>query len=293
MCFHAAFAYRATLPPLIASSRVAMRDFLSGTIVSRFIRVSLLSGCLALALPSRAHADAEPLSGFGFLQLESSARAAALGGSLSALYADDVNVLFHNPALLNADMNGVASLSYLNYLYDVNAGFLAYAQEFQGIGTVAAGIRFLTWGEMTERDETGEELGTFGATDVALTVGLSRDAGEGLRYGGNVHLVRSNIASFNAVALAADAGVAYHVPDQGLTVSASINNVGRALDSFGSVDDDLPLDLRLAVSKRLAHVPLLLSLTAYNLHQPTDAPDDVGTVNRAFQFLKLGAEFRF
>src|SRR5690606_6725755 len=123
----------------------------------------------------------------------------------------------------------------------------------------------------SERDETGAELGTFGASDVALTVGVAREMGDGLSYGANVHLVRSNIADFNALALAADLGVAYYVPDHGFTVSASVNNLGRAVDSFGTVDDELPLDLRLAVSKRLEHVPLMLSVTAYNLHQPNDA----------------------
>ena len=271
-----------------------MRDSLrTGSLRAGALLLTLLVAATIPVVTVPARADTGPLSGFGFLQMEPSARAAALGGSLSGLYGDDVNVLFYNPALLNESMHRSFSLSYLNFLHDVNAGFLAYSRVVPAVGTVAVGLRFLSWGDVSGRDESGEDTGSFGATDVALTVGAAREAGDRLRYGANLHLVRSNIASFNALALAADAGIAYHVPDHGLTFSASLNNLGRALDSFGAVDDELPLDLRVAVSKRLQHVPLLLSLTAYNLHQPDDVTDDAGAVNHAFQFLKIGTEFQF
>ena len=51
--------------------------------------VLLVVGAAFLAMPAQAQPG--DLSGFGFLRLEPSARAAALGGSFSAVYGDDVN----------------------------------------------------------------------------------------------------------------------------------------------------------------------------------------------------------
>lgn len=248
---------------------------------------------LAACFPQQTRADAGPVTGFSFLQLEPSARAAALGGSLNGIYGDDVNAFFYNPALLNEQMHRSFSLSYLNYLHDVSAGFAVYSREVQGVGVMAAGIRFLTWGEIDGRDEQGQETENFGASDVALTIGVARPAGDGLTYGANVHFVRSNIASHNASAIAADAGVAYYVPGHGLTLSASVNNLGHTLNSLGTVADELPLDVRIAVSKRLQHVPLLLSLTAYNLNRLDDVTEDAGVLGQAMEFVRVGAEFQF
>lgn len=270
-----------------------MRDSCSLSTSHFSVRQFLFSLLVFMLIPAAARAEVGPLTGFGFLSMEPSARAAALGGSLSAVNGDDVNVLFYNPALLTEESHRVLSLSYLNYLSDINAGFVAYGRSVPQVGTMAVGLRFLTWGEVRGADELGNETGTFGASDVALTVAGSRAHGEHLHFGVGVHLVRSAIAEYRASALAADLGVAYVWPDRNVTLSASVNNLGKALNSFGDVEDDLPLDLRIAASKRLAHVPLLLSITAYNLNRPGDAPDDIGALNRAFQFLVIGAEFQF
>ena len=252
--------------------------------------------CVLLSLftaASVAVAQPGPLSGFGFLRLEPSARATALGGSFSAVYGDDVNALFFNPAHLNAEMHGALSLSYLNHLSDLNAGFLAYAREVGGVGTFGAGLRFLSWGELEGADETGARTGTFGASDVALTVGGARASGERLRYGANVHLVHSSIEAYGATALATDLGATYRLPGQNLTFSASLHNAGVTLSSLGQERDELPLDVRVGMAKRLRYVPLLISVTGYDLQNLGDAPEGAQAVDRVLHHLTLGTEFQF
>lgn len=248
---------------------------------------------LALLAPLHANAQSGPVTGFSFLKLEPSARAAALGGSFGAVYGDDVNGLFYNPALLNPAMHNGVSISYLNYLSDVNAGFLAYSRSYEGTGSLGVGLRFLTWGDIQGADEHGTPTETFGAGDVALTAGIARSTDERFRYGGSLHLVYSRIESYRASALAADVGVAYHIPEAQFTASASVNNLGRSLSSLGTERDELPMDVRIGVAKRLQHVPLLLSLTAYNLNRPNDVADGVGGLSRALHFITIGGEFQF
>jgi len=246
---------------------------------------------LAATLPAQAQPG--DLSGFSLLRLEPSARAAALGGSFSAVFGDDVNAFFYNPALLNETTHGHLSLSYLNHLSDINAGFLAYSRHAESLGTFAAGLRFLTWGELQGADEQGNRTETFGASDVALTIGVARAQSERLRYGVNLHVLYASIESFNASALATDVGVLYHIDEQQLTFSASVNNLGVTLNSLGTTKDDLPLDLRVGFTKRLRHIPLLLSLTGYNLHDIGDEPEGNSALSNVMQHIIIGSEFQF
>ena len=59
---------------------------------------------------------------FEFLTLPSSARANALGGHTVSLVERDPSLIFHNPALLGGEMDGMINLDYMNYIADVNVG---------------------------------------------------------------------------------------------------------------------------------------------------------------------------
>jgi len=249
--------------------------------------------CLSFLLPFTAQAQPGDLSGFSFLRLEPSARAAALGGAFTAVYGDDVNTLFYNPALLNPQMHGALAVSYLNHLSDLNAGFIAYSRDYAGLGTFGVGLRFLSYGDLERANEQGERLGSFSASDVALTIGGARPYGERLRYGANVHLAYASIDSFNASALALDLGVLYLLEASNFAFSASVNNLGVTLSSLGNTRDDLPVDLRLGLTKRLTHLPLLLSVTGYNLHDLGDTPADATVIDNVLRHVALGGEFQF
>ncbi|MEZ4703171.1 MAG: type IX secretion system protein PorQ [Rhodothermales bacterium] len=257
----------------------------------RLTGVALVTASLALAaLPAAAQSQQ---SGFSFLRIEPSARAAALGGSYAAVYGDDINGMFYNPALLNEGVDRQLSVSFLNHVGDVRAGMAAYGFELGGLGQAGVGVRFLGWGDLTERDAAGEDLGSFRASDLALTVGLAHRYDEHLLVGVNLHSMFSRVAAYNASALAADIGVLYHSLDGAFTASASVNNLGITLNALGSVDDELPLDLRVAFTRRLRYLPLLLSVTAYDLHDVDTAADEASTFGQVMNHVALGGEFQF
>jgi hypothetical protein len=70
-------------------------------------------------------------STYRFLDLTNSARAAALGGDVVSLRDDDINLVFHNPALLSPGMHGNLSLNYVNYFAGVNYGYASYAHAVE------------------------------------------------------------------------------------------------------------------------------------------------------------------
>ena len=192
------------------------------------------------------------------------------GGSAAILDARDVGTFLYNPALLNPDMHGTLSVTWFNHLSDIQAGLVAYSHDFGPYGSAAAGVRFLYWGSIVWADEHGTTSNTFTASDLAFTVGLARNWRHGIRYGINLHTVYSNVADYGALAIALDAGVAWHEPSQQVTVAGTLNYLGRALSSLGRVRDRLPLDIRVSVSKRLRHIPLIAALTLHDLRQAPD-----------------------
>lgn len=259
----------------------------------RLIRRVLAVFAFASLCWAPAWAQSSDVPGFTFLRLDASARAAAMAGSYNAIGTEDVNGLFYNPALLNEEVNHSLSLSYLNHVAGLNAGFAAYARNVAGIGTMGLGVRYLGYGDLRGADETGAETGSFGASDVALTVGASRAYGARLRYGANLNVVYSHIESYSASAVAVDLGVVYQLDGPGLRLAASLNNLGHTLNSYGDADVELPTDLRVSVARQLRHVPLLLSVTGYNLNRLGDVPTDTPGFGRVMQFVLIGGELRF
>lgn len=250
---------------------------------------------LALNLVAPVLSTAQPAdpSGFAFLRVEPSARAAALGGSFAAIADGDINAFFFNPALTDESVDGALSLSYLNHVTDINAGFLAYGRNVPSVGVISAGVRYMNWGTLEGATETGERTGSFRAGDIALTVGASRLVVDRVRAGVNLHVVHSSIADFGATAVAGDAGIAFSDPASRVTVSASVNNLGGALSSLGETNDDLPVDIRLGLSKRFANLPLLVSVTGYNLHDFDAVRDDATVADNIFHHVAVGGEFQF
>jgi len=245
---------------------------------------------LLLFVASETYAQPGDVTAFSILRMEPSGRVAGLAGAAVALDASDISTAFQNPALVGHAMNGMLSVSYLNHLTDVKAGFISYAMDAGRIGTVLGGIRYLTFGTFERADENGIRDGTtFGAYDAVVTLGLGRTYGERIQYGASLNWVTSKIDDAGAGAFAADAGVYYYMNDEQLGLSLSVHNVGLVFNSFASSDDELPTDLRLGISKRLSHLPLHLTAMAYNLHDFDGS--DGSFADDVLQHLAVGAEF--
>ena len=260
---------------------------------ARRLLVCAVLFCLLGAERSWAQAGSE-LSSFPFLQFAPSARSAALGDAFASTADGDVMGLFYNPALIGPATSRSVGLSYLNHLTDINAGTVAYSQTIRGLGTtVGGGVRFVHWGEFDGRNAFGEPTGSFQAGDVALTVSAARALGARWRYGVSLHAIYSGIETARATALAGDAGLLYRWPAQQVAVGASLRNVGTVVDGFGPGGDDaLPMDLRLSVSKQLAHLPLRLMISGYDLAQLGDGLEGGTTTDDVLAHLVAGAEVR-
>lgn len=232
-------------------------------------------------------------SNFPVVQLDESARVAAMGGRSPALATNHVGAIYSNPALLSASARRSLSLSYLNHIGDVSAGWVSYARGIDSLTTAAVGIRYLGFGSIDRADENGSVDGSFSPTDMGLTIGLSRRHNQRMVYGANLHYLMSTIDGYHSSALAIDAGVFYHIDSSGTTLGASVQHAGFVLSSLGTRDDHLPIDVRIGFTKKLAHVPLLISVTAYRLQKMDGGSDGESGLSNVLYHMLFGFEFRF
>lgn len=262
----------------------------------------LLLVLILIAAPAPAQAQVES-SAYPVVQLDASARAGALGGNAPALVDAGPGSIFSNPALLMPEAHGTAELSYLNHVSKLSAGWLTYARNVEGVGTAAVGLRYLSFGEMDRLDASGNAIGTFGANDMGLTVAVSRTLRSPsdsappwtrrVRYGGAISWLSQRIDSEGAQALTVDLGAVYHDPERRFTAGLTVQHMGIRLSSLGTRADELPTDVRIGVAKRLNHLPVLFSLTAYGLHRLDGGPAESSTLGALLYHAVLAAEFQF
>ena len=134
----------------------------------------LLTSVFLLLLGQAGMAQKGGESTYSFLGLTNAARVAALGGEMVSLMDDDINLVFHNPALLSPGMHTNLGLSYVNYFAGVNYGYASYAYSAGEIGNFAAGMHYVNYGTFDRTDELGVSQGTFRASEYALNLYYSR-----------------------------------------------------------------------------------------------------------------------
>lgn len=242
--------------------------------------LSVLILCIAFYQPARAAGDPTI---FEFLRLEASARAASLGNAFIT-FRNDPAILFHNPGGISTVLNPSGSFGFIKHLLDVNAGYAVYVQEVEDIGWIGGGVTYFNYGSNERRDKFANDLGTFGAGDLAITAGYGNRSDE-IYYGGNVKFIYSSIDNYSASAVAIDAGVTYLIPTEQIAIAVSILNLGTQLSTFTGTRESLPFDMRIGISKQLEHLPLLLNL---NFHKLNESQESIIKHLNAFS---IGGEF--
>ena len=221
---------------------------------------------------------------YQFLELDNSARAGALAGSFVS-NNDDPNVIFYNPAGLGLLKGNPVSFSYLKHLLDINLTSLAYSTEIEGIGRIGAAVKYISYGDFQRATEDGEKIGSFSAGDVVFVLGYANTLDKNFYYGINGKVIYSSIAGYSSSGLAADIGLHYIMPEDEFDIGFAILNAGAQLSAYETTKESLPLDIVIGVSKRLAHLPLRLSL---DFHQLNEKRDSFG---QRFNAFTVGAEF--
>ena len=224
--------------------------------------------------------------GYAILRFPTSSRVNALGGYSVSIIEADPSLVFHNPALLGGEMSGRVNVNYMNYIAGVNTGSVAFTKAFLERSAWGVGTTYINYGSMKEMTVDNERLGTFSMQDIGLHAFYSYDLSEKWRGGLSMKALYSTIADYYSFGLAVDAGLSYFHAERDLSIGIVLKNIGAQLKPYEDVRQNIPWDLQLGVTKRMAHAPLRFSVTAMYLNHWKFNPDDRISTDTGDRFFK-------
>ncbi|MGE0076782.1 MAG: type IX secretion system protein PorQ [Bacteroidales bacterium] len=203
---------------------------------------------------------------YQFLSLPTSARATALGGKLATLDESDLSTIFQNPSLLDSSMHNNLTLSYVKYYAGIQYGTFAYARVYKNIGTFAIGGQRIGYGSFTRADETGTTLGTFTASEMAISLSYSRTIDTCFSVGISIKPVYSHLEKYTSWGIAADIAGNYRSKNGLFSAGITFKNIGAMIKTYTpDTHEPLPFEIIAGISKKLAHAPFRFVVTLQQL----------------------------
>jgi len=251
---------------------------------------------------------------FQFLSITNNAKVNALGGENLTASDNDLGMVYHNPSLLSDSMDNNIVLNYVNYVGDINFGYVSYARHFEKYGNFGIGLHYLNYGKFIKADETGIIQGNFTASDYDLNLYWAKPLDSLWTIGATFKTIYSKYYTYYSSAIAIDAGITYFNPKRQFTFAAVIKNLGVQIKRYDpEYRESLPFNFLAGISKKIKHAPFRLSFTFNNLTkydltynspldiEPTNDLTDSTTAQKDNKFLKtsdkifrhiiIGAEF--
>jgi hypothetical protein len=221
---------------------------------------------IVIALPSFSQTGGDNI--YEFLNLTHSGLVSSLGGTNVSLQGNNLNLAYHNPALLNSGMDKSLALNYVNYFAGINYGLAMYSRSYPGTGNFGAGLTYLNYGSFTETDASGTITGSFSAAEYALSLLYSRQIDSLFTIGLNFKPVISQLEKYTSIGFAFDIGASWHNRTNLFSAGLVIKNAGYQVTSYaGESHQKLPFEIQAGISQQLTHAPFRFSLTLRHLEK--------------------------
>ena len=213
---------------------------------------------------------------YEFLNLSPSARVSGLAGNLITVRDDDVALGFANPSLLNNQMHQQLSFNHNLHLAGIQNGYVSYGHHVDAIGTsFHGGLQYISYGEFDATNEFDNILGTFKASEYALTLGAARQLYDRLAVGANLKVISSQLESYNSYGLSVDLGAFYQDTSGRFSATLVMKNIAAQLSTYAFDNrEPLPFEIQVGISQRLKHLPFRISVVYHNLQRWNILYDD-------------------
>ncbi|KAF0152793.1 MAG: hypothetical protein FD143_721 [Ignavibacteria bacterium] len=195
---------------------------------------------IILFVSFQSFAQAVGESGLAFLKHGFGARNIAMG-DFAVASANDLTALNYNPALLSK--NEFAQIGFSH-----NSIFQDLSSQFFGVSLKAFGLPFAIGANTTNisnieiRTKPGEAEGTFNAHYFFGSLSTAYQINSDISAGATVKLLYESLYSDESTGLAFDFGLSYKDMIDGLTLGASIKNIG-SMNSLRNKSTELPNEL--------------------------------------------------
>ena len=237
---------------------------------------------------------------YQFLKLPYSAKSTSLGGINISSIGDDLGLAMMQPALLSTKLDGEFQLSVKPYFAGIQQYDLNGANKLKSDWVIGWGVHYMDYGSIAQTDMLGNEYGSFNPNEYAIQLGVAKTYQEYFHFGTQIKFIQSNYGQYRSNGIAMDVGLRYLAPYGLSQWSILLQNVGTQLKYF-QVKEELPLNLILGWSKKLANAPFQFSVTAERLSVWNDNYYDMdfyntegyqkpGSLQNLFNHLVLGTQ---
>ncbi len=208
-------------------------------------------------------------SAYNFLKLSNTPQLTGLGGVNVSQTSDDIGMAFNNPALLVPSMHSRMNAVFNDMYAGIKAYHLSLGYYHPKLNTSFAwGTQYIGYGSIDQTDAAGNIQGSFRASDWVMQLSASRKYLEKWNYGVTLKFISSNYGIYKSSAAAVDVGVLFHDTANLFSASLVAKNMGGQIKKYdGAGAEELPFDVQLGITKRLANAPFGFSVTAHHLHQ--------------------------
>ncbi|MEW5841682.1 MAG: PorV/PorQ family protein [Bacteroidota bacterium] len=181
-------------------------------------------------------------SGVAFLKFGFGARNIAMS-DLGVVSANDLSALNYNPSLLALNNKTQLSFTHNSLFQDLSSEM--FGGSFNALGLpVAIGVNTTTVSNIEVRLKPGDPISTFSTHYFATSISSAFQVTDNIFAGATFKYVYENIFSDDATGYGFDFGVTYQKLIDGLTLGASLRNIG-SMNQLRTESTKLPTDLRL------------------------------------------------
>ena len=180
------------------------------------------------------------------------------GGTVSNVTSDIIN-----PAALWS-LPRLFEVSFVSYPADITAQSIHLSLPGKQSVTVY-GLRQINYGLFDGRDELNQETENYSATDTWLNWAVAGHSSRWpLSWGMCAGFFISSLDDKQAVLFTFSSGIIINSKKLKLKLGISLINAGSVLKKYSESEEELPTALVLSLSKKLAYLPLSLSVDLYN-----------------------------
>jgi hypothetical protein len=206
---------------------------------------------------------------FNFLKLSPSPSITALGNVQPAAITADATAAWNNPALLNSANSQQLSTTFNFFLADIKNLYAQYNHHLvKQDATLSGSINYFNYGSTPQTDAVGNVQGNFRANDYTITLSAAKELVPRFSTGINVKFIQSNYGGNTSGGVAVDAGLAYTDSLQLFRFAIVARNMGQQFSAYQNGNkEELPFDVQIGITKRLAKAPIQFSLAWQQAHR--------------------------
>jgi hypothetical protein len=191
-----------------------------------------------------------------FLLIGIGARPAGMGGAYTAV-AEGALAAYWNPAGLTNVEEGEVVLGHYSWIQDITLEHGTVAYNVNDRAKAALSVTYLDYGRIEAYDALGAYAGELSAYDLAMALSVGYQARDDLAVGLTGKIINQKLDDISGTSYAIDLGATYMRGD--FTLAAVLANFGKNM-MFESVEENLPLSLRLGAATRLWKQAILASV---------------------------------